>query len=132
MERQGLGMSVSWIAGSGLTYFRTFPNGFGYHVAGVGWGQGASGFWNVGGALTKELARHSSGSLYGLLASGAGISLFSGMGGLSGGTSPQINVAPGAGFTWGNFFFEGGMSFFYNDQGFGYTPAFGGGLLWWF
>jgi hypothetical protein len=127
-----VGLYVSNIAGSGLTYAQRLGGGYGFHVSAIGWGQAGSLFANAGGALTREIDRRPWGTLYGLLAAGVGLGTFSGGGGLPASAAPQYDVAPGLGFTWGPLVAEIGYSIYYNDRGIGFTPAGGAGLLWWF
>jgi hypothetical protein len=134
-DRQALGVSISNMAGSGFTYLNMNQNGFGWRVAGVGWGSQGSGaaFWNVGGAFLREFDRKEWGSIYGLLGAGAGIRVFSGGFGLPSSGGPEINLAPGIGVNYGPFFLEGGYSVWHNDADkVGFGPAFGGGVLYWF
>lgn len=129
-ETQGVGLYVSNIAGSGFTYWRQIGGGFGFHVSGIGWGQGASSFFNVGGAVTKEFDRREWGSLYGLLAVGTGVGSFLGGSGLSSSLDLQTNITPGVGVTMGPIFLEAGYSVYRNSGGVGFVPAGGAGLLW--
>ena len=129
-DSHGIGIYVSNIAGSGLTYSRTFSNGWGFHVSGIGWGQAGSAFANLGAAVTREIDRRDTGTLYGLLAAGTGIGSFFGGGGLAGGSNVQVNVAPGIGFAWGPLNVELGYSIYHNAGGVGFTPAGGAGLNW--
>lgn len=131
-ERQAVGFYVSNMAGSGLTYLKTFGNGWGYHVSGIGWGQGGSAFFNVGGALTRDLDYRPWGTLYAFGGLGFGMGTFSGGGGLQPATNLQVNVTPGIGFTWGPIALEFGYSLFNTSQGLGFGPAGGAGLVWWF
>lgn len=133
VDGKAIGGALSTISGSGFSYYRTYANGWGWHAAGIGWGQGGSMFWNVGGAVTHQLDRRRWGTLYALLGAGAGIDAFTGgEGGLQGATTPQYNLTPGLGFTWGPIRLELGMSLFYNKGGFGFGPGYGAGLYWWF
>lgn len=129
-DSHAIGLYVSNIAGSGLTYTRHFQNGWGFHLSGIGWGQGGTTFANVGGAVTRDISRRDYGTLYGLLAAGTAIGSFFGGGGLAGGSNVQVNVAPGVGFGWGPLTVEVGYSFFNNENGPGFTPAGGVGLHW--
>lgn len=131
-EGQALGLYVSNIAGSGLTYLHVYPSGWGYHLSGIGWGTGGSTFLNVGGAVTKELDRRDWGTLYGLVAAGTGLGNFFGGGGLPATSSLQYNVAPGVGVSVGPLLVEVGYSVFYNGAQAGFGPAGGAGLAWWF
>lgn len=134
-ERQALGLSVSYLAGSGLTYLKLNENGFGWRVAGVGWGSQGSGqaFWNVGGAFLREFDRKEWGSVYGMLSAGAGLRVFSGAFGMPPSGGPEVNVAPGIGVNIGPFFVEAGYSVWHNPvDRVGFGPAFGGGVLYWF
>lgn len=133
--RQALGLSVSNMAGSGLTYLRMNENGFGWRVAGIGWGSQGSGgaFWNVGAAAIREFDRKEWGSIYGMLSAGAGLRVFSGAFGLPAQGGPEINLAPGIGINLGPVFLEAGYSVWHNPADrVGFGPAFGGGLLYWF
>jgi len=132
-EQRAVGAAFSVLSGSGLSYTQTMPSGWGYHVAGVGWGQAGRSYVNVGGAITREIDRRPWGTLYGLLAAGAGIDSFAGgEGGLQGATTPQLNLSPGLGFTWGPIMLELGYSVYSNASGIGFGPGYGGGLYWWF
>lgn len=131
-ERQAVGFYVSNIAGSGLTYFKSLGNGWGFHVSGIGWGQGGSAFFNAGGAVTRDLDYRPWGTLYAFGGLGAGLGTFMGGGGLAGGSNLQLNVTPGVGFTWGPIALEFGYSVFHNQSGIGFGPAGGAGLVWWF
>ena len=124
-----VGVMVSNIAGSGLTYEHVFPNGWGFHVSGIGWGQGSSFFYNFGGAVTKNFVEREWGDLYGLVAVGYGINLFSGFSGVPGGTNVQTNLAPGLGVRWGILTAELGYSLYVNSGGPGLIPAGGAGLM---
>jgi hypothetical protein len=128
-ESQGIGMMISNIAGSGLTYERVFRNGWGFHVSGIGWGQGSSFFYNFGGAITKNIVEREWGDVYGLVAVGYGLNLFSGFSGVPGNARVESNVAPGIGVRWGILTAELGYSFYLNSGGPGLTPAGGAGLM---
>lgn len=129
-DQHAVGLYISNIAGSGLTYTRTFSSGWGFHVSGIGWGQGGSTFANVGAAVTRDIDRREFGTLYGLLAVGTGIGSFFGGGGLSATNNVQANIAPGIGFAWGPLNLEVGYSVYSNAGGVGFTPAGGLGLNW--
>lgn len=132
VDAHAIGGAYSTISGSGFSYYRTYANGWGWHVAGIGWGQGGSSFWNAGGAVTHQIDRRNWGTLYALLGAGAGIDAFrGGEGGLAPATTPQYNLTPGLGFTWGPFRLELGMSLYTNAGGFGFGPGYGAGLYWW-
>ena len=128
-ETQGVGLMISNIAGSGLTYQRTFKNGFGFHVSGIGWGQGGSFFYNFGGAVTKNLMTRDWGDLYGLVAVGYGVNLSSAFSGVPAGSRIESNIAPGIGVRWGILTAELGYSFYMNSGGPGLTPAGGVGVM---
>ena len=125
-----VGLYVSNMSGSGLSYQRLFGNGWGFRVSGIGWGQGGSAFVNAGAEVTKEIDRTEWGSLYGLLATGVGLGTFTGGGGLAGGNNLQANIAPGLGLQWGLLNVEVGYSVYTNSGGVGFTPAGGAGLMW--
>ena len=117
-----LGLYVSNIAGSGLTYvLDNGPSGMGFHVSGIGWGQGSSSFLNVGAALTKSLTRQEWGSLYALGAVGLGAG--------SAQAAPEANFAPGVGIQLGIFRAELAYSVYTNSKGTGFTPAGGFGMF---
>jgi hypothetical protein len=127
-----LGVMVSNIAGSGLTYQHRFDSGWGFHVSGIGWSQGGSAFYNFGGAVTKDFVEREWGALYGLAAVGYGVDMFSGFAGPSGtrpGANIQSNFAPGIGLRYHMLQLELGYSIFANASGPGFTPAGGGGLF---
>jgi hypothetical protein len=68
--------------------------------------------------------------VYGLLAVGYGLNLFTGLSGAaSGSANIESNVAPGIGLNWGILTAELGYSFYNNSNGPGLTPAGGVGLL---
>lgn len=129
-SKNAVGLYISNLAGSGLTYMRELDGGWGFHVSLVGWGQGSSMFFNGGAALTREIDRRPWGVLYGLLGAGAGLNTFSGEAGLQGGSNLQVNLAPGIGFAWGPLFGEVGYSVYHNGGGFGFGPGAGLGLKW--
>lgn len=129
-EDNAVGLYVSNIAGSGLTYAHNFGNGWGAHISGIGWGQGPSAFFNVGGAVTREFDRREWGTLYGLVAVGTGIGGFLGTGGMTGNLDLQTNFTPGVGVTLGPVVLEGGYSIYRNSGGVGFVPAGGAGLFW--
>jgi hypothetical protein len=131
-EGHAVGLYVSNMSGSGLSYQRLFGNGWGFRVSGIGWGQGGSAFVNAGAEVTKEIDRTDWGSLYGLLATGVGLGSFTGNAGagLGGGTNLQANLAPGLGLQWGLLNVEIGYSIYSNSGGIGFTPAGGLGLNW--
>lgn len=131
-DRNGVGLFVSNMSGSGLTYSREFKSGFGFHLSAIGWGQGSSSFVNAGFALTKEFDRREWGRLYGLAAVGVGLGSFFGSGGLAGGNSLQADFAPGIGVEVGPFVAEVGYSVYTNPSGPGFVPAGGLGFNWWF
>lgn len=126
---QGVGLMISTIAGSGLTYQHVFPNGWGFHVSGIGWGQGASFFYNFGGAVTKTFIEREWGNVYGLAAVGYGLNLFSGLSRGTGSATIESNFAPGIGVNWGILTAELGYSFYNNSGGPGLQPAGGAGLM---
>lgn len=128
--RHGVGLSLSKFAGAGLTYFRTFENGLGFHVAGTGWGAEDQHFANLGGAVTAEFYRSGPLTAYGLLSAGAQAWVFPGGHGLNPTLTPQLFGGPGLGLTFGPFFLEGAVAFYHAGQ-WGYAPAVGGGLVWW-
>lgn len=131
-DSQGVGIYVSNIAGSGLAYHRTYADGWGWRVAGLGRGEGAATFFNVGGALTRELDRRPWGTLYGLLGAGAGLDSFYGAYGMPPANNVQFNLSPGIGFAWGPLVAEIGYSVYYNGVTPGFGPGGGLGLVWWF
>lgn len=126
---QGVGLMISNIAGSGLTYQRVFPNGWGFHVSGIGWGQSGSFFYNFGGAVTKSFIEREWGNVYGLVAVGYGLNLFTGLSKGTGSANIESNLAPGIGVNWGILTAELGYSFYNNASGPGLTPAGGVGLM---
>jgi hypothetical protein len=128
-DRHAVGVYVSNIAGSGLTYTRNFNNGWGFHVSGIGWGQGGSAFYNFGGAVTKDFVERDWGAVYGLAAVGYGVDLFTGFSGSKPGANIQSNFAPGVGLRYHMLQLELGYSIFANANGPGFTPAGGAGLL---
>jgi hypothetical protein len=131
-ESHAVGLYLSNMSGSGLSYQRLFGNGWGFRVSGIGWGQGSSAFINAGAEVTKEIDRNDWGSLYGLLATGVGLGTFTGNSGagLGGGSNLQANLAPGLGLQWGLLNVEIGYSIYTNSGGVGFTPAGGAGLMW--
>lgn len=127
-----IGFMISNIAGSGLTYQHRFDSGWGFHVSGIGWGQGGSAFYNFGGAVTKDFVEREWGAVYGLAAVGYGVDLFTGFSGSrapGAGANIQSNFAPGVGLRYHMLQLELGYSIFANANGPGFTPAGGGGLL---
>ena len=125
----GIGFMVSNIAGSGLTYQHHFDNGWGFHVSGIGWGQGTQAFYNFGGAITKDFVEREWGALYGLAAVGYGVDLFTGFSGSRAGANLQSNFAPGVGLRYYMLNRELGYSIYANANGPGFTPAGGAGLM---
>jgi len=111
-----IGLYNSNIAGSGLVYGQALGGGWGFHVSGIGWSQaGSPPFYDVGGALTKDITVQEWGSLYGFLGAGAG--------------SIGTDVAPGIGVALGPLFAELGYSVFVDSAGKpGFVPAGGLGL----
>jgi hypothetical protein len=127
-----IGVMLSNIAGSGLTYQHRFDSGWGFHISGIGWGQGGSAFYNFGGAVTKDFVEREWGSIYGLAAVGYGLDMFSGFTGTrasGAGATVQSNFAPGVGLRYHMLQLELGYSIFTNANGPGFTPAGGGGLF---
>lgn len=125
----GIGLMLSNIAGSGLTYQQRFDNGWGYHISGIGWGQGGSAFYNFGGAITKDIVEHDWGSVYGLAAVGYGVDLFAGLRGAGAGANIQSNFAPGVGLRYHMLTMELGYSVYSNASGPGFGPAGGAGVM---
>ncbi len=120
-----MGLYVSNLAGSGLTFGQRHPSGFGYHVSGIGFAQDGRGWMNVGGAITKDLITRDWGTMYGLVACGLGV-------GSAPLNMPQgFNLSPGIGFDWGDAFVELGMSFSPSTRNVGvidFLPGLGGGV----
>src|SRR4051812_37339525 len=75
VDQQGVGLYVSNIAGSGLTYSRELRSGWGFHTSVVGWAPpGGASFVNGGAAVTRELDRRPWGRIYGLVGAGFALS----------------------------------------------------------
>jgi hypothetical protein len=132
-DTQGVGMYISNIAGSGLTYSRHFNNGWGFHLSGIGWGQSGNAFINAGAAVTRDFTIANEARLYGLVAVGTGLGSFAGAAPANPSRPDlQANFAPGVGLALGPFNVELGYSVFTNQTGPGFCPAGGAGLSWWF
>ncbi|MEB3220863.1 MAG: hypothetical protein VKS61_02180 [Candidatus Sericytochromatia bacterium] len=131
--RNAVGASVGALAGTGLTLGRDLGGGFGLRVAGLGSVDEGRTFWNLGGALTRDVLAVPIGStpvmLYAMLGVDARGVAFAGGSGLSAGAALQVRGTPGLGLTYGPFFLEGGQSAYY-DGTLAFEPAFGTGLLW--
>ncbi|MEB3220861.1 MAG: hypothetical protein VKS61_02170 [Candidatus Sericytochromatia bacterium] len=131
---RGVGLTIGAVAGSGLTYAHPLPGGFGLRVAGSGAiGSEARRFWNLGGALTRDLVTWEVGTTpaacYALVGVDARGTVFDGARGLPAGSAIQLRLTPGLGLVGGPFYVEGGLSA-YHAGGVGFEPAFGSGLLW--
>ncbi|MNX57337.1 hypothetical protein D3C86_881530 [compost metagenome] len=93
----GLGLSVSTLAGSGVTYRRWLDNGLGFQVAGVpfmGMKDDGSlgGFYNIGAQVMYAPLRFDNVSFYGMLGAGVGNNLYAGR--------SDAGIAPGVGMDW--------------------------------
>jgi hypothetical protein len=95
--RNGLGLGVSTLAGSGITYRRWLDNGVGFQVAGipfVGMKDDGSlgGFYNIGAQVMYAPLRFDSVVCYGMLGAGVGNNLYAG--------KSDAGIAPGIGLDW--------------------------------
>jgi hypothetical protein len=132
--QRGVGLTIGAVAGSGLTYAHPLPGGFDIRVAGSG-ATASEGrrFWNLGGALTRDLVTWEVGATgaacYALVGVDARGTVFDGARGLPAGAAMQVRLTPGLGLAGGPFYVEGGLSA-YHAGSVGFEPVFGSGLLW--
>lgn len=120
---QGVGVQVSWLSGSGLTYRRWLDNGFGFQVSGVPFLTSGSSFINVGGQVMKEFFRSRTVRGYGLLGAGlaysyGGTSYDNNGAQVAAPTSLNVGIPLGIGGEW---FVTDNLAF---TAGAGYTLAF--------
>jgi hypothetical protein len=131
--RNAVGASVGALAGTGLTLGRDLGGGFGLRVVGLGSMNEGRTFWNVGGALTRDVLGGPVGgttaALYAVLGVDARGMAFAGGSGLPAGAALQVRGTTGLGLSFGPFFVEGGPSA-YHAGTLAFEPAFGSGLLW--
>ena len=69
-EVSGYGLAVSWLSGSGFSYRRWMPGGWGYQVSGFPYINGQDYFVNVGGQWMQTLVEVSAFRAYGLVSAG--------------------------------------------------------------
>jgi hypothetical protein len=121
-----IGFYGSNMCGSGLTYSLHVPSGQGLHVSAIGWSVPGNTWYNIGGALTQDIAQPDWGRVYALVAGGVAL----------GNNAWVPNIAPGVGVDWGGLYAEFGYSFFPNQAavgaplGLSSVPAFGVGVRW--
>lgn len=110
---QGVGIQMSWLSGSGLTYRRWLPEGWGLQVAAFPYFTGDYYFFNPGGQVMKEMFRNDNIRAYGL--AGVGLATY---GSSYSGSGFQLGIPVGGGLDW----FWGKN--FAVTMGVGYTLAF--------
>lgn len=97
---QSLGVSVSWLTGSGLSYRRWFENGYGYQVAGVPLVTTTNTFVNVGAQVMQVITKNEAFRIYGLTGFGVGYGASNGFGTGVPINHTDIGVPLGVGFDW--------------------------------
>lgn len=139
LPRHSLGVSVSWLTGSGLTYRRWFENGLGFQVAGVPMLTTTNTFVNVGGQVMQLITKNDAFCLYGLTGFGVGYSASNGFGTGVPINHTDIGIPLGVGMDWYvtrdvactlaigytlSTSFNGAQS-----AGYGFTPGFSFGTI---
>lgn len=133
-----IGLSISTIAGSGVTYRRWFENRMGLQVAaipflGVDAAGGTTGFINAGAQVMYAPYKTEALALYGLLGYGIGANLT--------GSQIDVGLAPGLGADWffaPNFALSAALGYTFSSTqtsrrlSYGLSPGFTVGGLFYF